>query len=110
MAIDFFFFVFFFKLQTSTTGYFKKASKSDIRSSKSAWIYEGEQPVVDKLSKRIAAVTGLSKSTAEGLQVVNYGVGGHYKPHFDFHKKHGSNNTFINGNRLATVLIYVNME
>lgn len=23
-------------------------------------------------------------STAEELQVVNYGIGGHYEPHFDF--------------------------
>lgn len=29
-------------------------------------------------------MTGLSTDTAEELQVVNYGIGGHYEPHFDF--------------------------
>lgn len=29
-------------------------------------------------------MTGLNTETAEELQVVNYGVGGHYDPHYDF--------------------------
>ena len=28
--------------------------------------------------------TNLDVNTAEELQVVNYGLGGHYEPHFDF--------------------------
>lgn len=37
------------------------------------------------MEKRMAAVTGLDLRPpyAEYLQVVNYGVGGHYEPHFD---------------------------
>jgi len=29
-------------------------------------------------------VTGLNMETSEELQVANYGIGGHYEPHFDF--------------------------
>lgn len=37
------------------------------------------------LDRRIAALTGLDIQPpyAEYLQVVNYGIGGHYEPHFD---------------------------
>jgi len=33
---------------------------------------------------RVAMVTGLNMETSEELQVANYGIGGHYEPHFDF--------------------------
>ena len=33
---------------------------------------------------RVADVTGLNMETSEELQVSNYGIGGHYEPHFDF--------------------------
>ena len=32
----------------------------------------------------MGAVTGLNMDTSEELQVSNYGIGGHYEPHFDF--------------------------
>lgn len=37
------------------------------------------------LEQRIASLTGLNLQPpyAEYLQVVNYGLGGHYEPHFD---------------------------
>ena len=43
-----------------------------------------EHPVVAKMSRRVEDIAGLTVSTAEELQVVNYGIGGHYEPHFDF--------------------------
>lgn len=41
--------------------------------------------LVTPLIYRIAALTGLDVQPpyAEYLQVVNYGIGGHYEPHFD---------------------------
>lgn len=54
------------------------------RISKSAWLKDEESAVVARVSRRVADITGLSMTTAEELQVVNYGIGGHYDPHFDF--------------------------
>lgn len=57
---------------------------ADYRISKSAWLKEHEDFVVANVAKRVEAITGLTTETAEELQVVNYGVGGHYDPHYDF--------------------------
>lgn len=64
---------------------------------------------VAKISRRIEDMTELSMTTAEELQVVNYGIGGHYAAHFDFART-GEAFRFDEeekGNRIATVLFYV---
>ena len=53
-------------------------------------------------------LTGLNMETSEELQVSNYGIGGHYEPHFDFARKE-EKNAFASlgtGNRIATWLMY----
>lgn len=65
---------------------------------------------VSRLSERIAAATGLSLSSSEDLQVVNYGVGGYYSPHFDFSRDADGGAASWEGStgqRLATWLIYL---
>lgn len=57
---------------------------ANYRISKSAWLQEHEHPHVAAVSKRVEDMTSLTVETAEELQVVNYGIGGHYEPHFDF--------------------------
>ncbi|XP_032431238.1 prolyl 4-hydroxylase subunit alpha-1-like isoform X3 [Xiphophorus hellerii] len=68
-------------ISNPTTGVLETAQ---YRISKSAWLGAYEHPVVDKINRRIEDITGLDVSTAEDLQVANYGVGGQYEPHFDF--------------------------
>ncbi|XP_076235960.1 prolyl 4-hydroxylase subunit alpha-1 isoform X1 [Calliopsis andreniformis] len=57
---------------------------ANYRISKSAWLQEHEHKHVAAVSRRVEDMTSLSLDTAEELQVVNYGIGGHYEPHFDF--------------------------
>ncbi|KAJ2950102.1 hypothetical protein O0L34_g11444 [Tuta absoluta] len=78
------------------------------RISKSAWLKDEESDVIASITRRVSDFTGLSMDTAEELQVVNYGIGGHYEPHFDFARKF--ENAFkerFQGNRIATVLFYM---
>ena len=70
-----------------------------------------------KLNKMIEAVTGLdisSPDAAEDYQIANYGIGGHYVPHYDlidFEKElHGrAPQTYhhVMKSRIATFMIYV---
>ena len=49
----------------------------------SAWLHDSLNATVAAISNRIEAITGLSQTKAELLQVQNYGIGGQYEPHFD---------------------------
>ncbi|WKY00171.1 hypothetical protein Q1695_014771 [Nippostrongylus brasiliensis] len=79
------------------------------RISKSAWLKGWEHEVVDRINKRIDMMTNLDMDTAEELQVQNYGVGGHYDPHFDHARKEETKSfeSLGTGNRVATVLFYM---
>ncbi|XP_026315823.1 prolyl 4-hydroxylase subunit alpha-2-like [Hyposmocoma kahamanoa] len=55
---------------------------ADFRTGKNAWLSEDED-VVAKVRRRAADFTGLSLTHAEELQVLNYGIGGHYDWHYD---------------------------
>ncbi|XP_069356296.1 prolyl 4-hydroxylase subunit alpha-1 isoform X2 [Maniola hyperantus] len=77
------------------------------RISKSGWLKDEESPIIARVSRRVADFTGLNMMSAEELQVVNYGIGGHYEPHFDFARKQENVFKETNGNRIATVLFYM---
>ncbi|NWI48457.1 P4HA3 hydroxylase, partial [Picathartes gymnocephalus] len=97
-------------LQRSVVASGEKQQKAEYRISKSAWLKDTADPVVRALDQRIAAVTGLDLRPpyAEYLQVVNYGLGGHYEPHFD-HATSTKSPLYRmkSGNRIATVMIYL---
>ncbi|KOB64438.1 Prolyl 4-hydroxylase alpha subunit, partial [Operophtera brumata] len=61
-----------------------KLIAANYRISKSSWLKDEESPQIARISQRVTDMTGLSMISAEELQVVNYGIGGHYEPHFDF--------------------------
>uniref|UniRef100_A0A0N5C9F1 procollagen-proline 4-dioxygenase n=1 Tax=Strongyloides papillosus TaxID=174720 RepID=A0A0N5C9F1_STREA len=93
-------------VQNAKTGELETAS---YRISKSAWLKDHEHPIVHRINTRIALMTNLNQDTSEDLQVANYGLGGHYDPHFDFARKEETNafKRLGTGNRIATVLFYM---
>ncbi|XP_074103649.1 prolyl 4-hydroxylase subunit alpha-1 [Cotesia typhae] len=82
---------------------------ANYRISKSAWLQEYEHKYVQAVSQRVEHMTNMTVETAEELQVVNYGIGGHYEPHFDFARREETNafKSLGTGNRIATVLYYM---
>ncbi|MDO5506572.1 MAG: 2OG-Fe(II) oxygenase [Pseudoxanthomonas suwonensis] len=81
------------------------------RSSELVSYQRAETPWIDAIERRIAALTGIPLEHGEGLQVMRYGVGAEYQPHFDHfrlsepgeaaHLAHG-------GQRTATLVMYLN--
>ncbi|XP_034720055.1 prolyl 4-hydroxylase subunit alpha-3 isoform X2 [Etheostoma cragini] len=88
----------------------EKQATAEYRISKSAWLKGSAHSIVGKLDQRISMLTGLNVEHPYGeyLQVVNYGIGGHYEPHFD-HATSPSSPVFKlkTGNRVATFMIYL---
>ncbi|KAF2880915.1 hypothetical protein ILUMI_25244 [Ignelater luminosus] len=76
------------------------------RVSKSAWLTDDENTYVYAVSKRIADITALSMRTAEDLQILNYGIGGYFTNHWDYYEEELAER-HEDGNRIATVLIYM---
>lgn len=93
-------------MQNHKTGALEVAN---YRISKSAWLRAEDHEYVQTIEQRVEDMTGLTTKTAEELQVVNYGIGGHYEPHFDFARREEKNafKSLGSGNRIATVLFYV---
>ncbi|XP_035383979.1 prolyl 4-hydroxylase subunit alpha-2 [Electrophorus electricus] len=48
----------------------------------SAWL-DDYDPVVSRVTQRLAYITGLNMESSETLQVLNYGIGGQFEPHYD---------------------------
>uniref|UniRef100_A0A183BT59 P4Hc domain-containing protein n=1 Tax=Globodera pallida TaxID=36090 RepID=A0A183BT59_GLOPA len=92
-------------VQNSQTGQLETAS---YRISKSAWLKASADEVVERINTRLNWMTNLEMETAEELQIANYGIGGHYDPHYDFARKEEKKafSDLGTGNRIATALFY----
>lgn len=92
-------------VQNPVTGVLEPAQ---YRVSKSSWLKDEDDEQVLSVTLKSAAAINLTRDTVEDLQVVNYGIGGHYEPHYDFARKEekGSFGEHL-GNRIATVIYYM---
>jgi len=90
----------------------EKDLKEDVhRTSKQHWMYDNDDKVVKSISDRISKKTNLPVENMEPLQIVSYGVGGFFKPHYDpctGDDKFCERMNGKSGKRHATVLIYLN--
>ncbi len=81
------------------------------RTSRGMSFTRGENSLCARIEARIARLLDWPLENGEGLQVLNYGPGAQYKPHYDYFDPalSGSNATLLRGGqRVASVVIYLN--
>jgi prolyl 4-hydroxylase len=80
------------------------------RTSKNAFFRRGESQLIEKIEARISKLLNIPVINGEGLQVLNYGVGKEYKPHYDFFDSNTGSGVHIRngGQRVGTFLMYLN--
>lgn len=81
------------------------------RTSEGMFFQRGENALCARIEARLAAVCRWPVENGEGLQVLRYGPGAEYQPHFDYFDpaKAGTQATLQRGGqRVASVVIYLN--
>ena len=77
-----------------------------VRDNHMSWV-DNEHPLLRSLNQRIAAFTGIPLENQEPLQVLHYRPGERYVSHFDAFTP-GNPQLEHGGNRMATVILYLN--
>ena len=85
--------------------------KLEARTSKNCWIEHDSNDIVLEASKRLSILVQMPIRNAEQYQLVYYGQGGEYKAHFDsfdFNTAEGKKNWEPGGQRMLTIIAYLN--
>lgn len=87
------------------------AVSKDVRSSFGTYFPRGTHPVVKAVEERIADLFRFPLSHAEPIQILNYAPNAEYKPHHDYFDETSAEGQRIvarSGNRVATLIMYLN--
>lgn len=82
----------------------------DIRTSEGAYFQRAENALIQRIDARAAAIMRLPHEHGEGLQVMRYGEGGEYMPHFDYFspdEKGSVAHLRQGGQRVSTLIMYL---
>lgn len=84
---------------------------NDARTSQGMFFARGEQPLCGRIEARIAALLDWPAENGEGLQILRYGPGAQYKPHYDYFDPGQPGTPAIlkrGGQRVASLVCYLN--
>ena len=84
---------------------------NEARTSQGMFFNRGEHPVCVRLEARIAALMSWPVENGEGLQVLRYGPGTEYKPHYDYFDPALAGTASVlkrGGQRVASLICYLN--
>jgi prolyl 4-hydroxylase len=99
------------KLKPSTVISPDKHIQHESRTSENCWIEHSANDIVHEVSKRFSILVQMPIRNAEQYQLVYYKKGAQYKPHFDsfdYETEDGKKNWEPGGQRMVTVIAYLN--
>ena len=99
------------KLEPSTVISPDKHIQHESRTSENCWIEHDANEIVHEVSKRFSILVQMPIRNAEQYQLVYYKEGAQYKPHFDsfdYETQDGKKNWEPGGQRMVTVIAYLN--
>ncbi len=88
-----------------------KNMKFDQRTSQGTFFQKDEPGLIMSIENRCQLISGIPKSHGECIQVLRYGMGAEYQPHFDYFDPQfpGSAQQLVDGGqRIVTIIMYLN--
>lgn len=83
----------------------------DLRSSEGTYFLRGENALAKRIEQRLSTLIGMPVDHGEGIQILHYGVGAEYKPHYDFFSPESPGSAVHvqkGGQRVISVIMYLN--
>ncbi|MBN2647846.1 MAG: 2OG-Fe(II) oxygenase [Thiotrichales bacterium] len=100
------------QLQPSTVATTDQGTqRSAVRTSYGAQLAKAGSPLVRKIEQRLAQLFHFPSTHGEPLQILKYAIGAEYKPHLDYFDPKLYQNQYSVprcGNRVATIILYLN--
>lgn len=81
------------------------------RTSEGGSFARAETPLIARIEQRLSDLVGWPVARGEGMQVMRYGPGAEYQPHYDYFDPSGTESKVFlgrGGQRVATVVMYLN--
>ena len=84
---------------------------NEARTSEGTYFFHDASPLLETINRRFAQVTRWPLSNGEPLQILHYGVGAEYQPHYDYFSPEDAGTATLlthGGQRVATLITYLN--
>ena len=84
---------------------------NEARTSEGTYFFHDASPLLEIINRRIAQVTRWPLAHGEPLQILHYGVGAEYQPHYDYFSPEDAGTAKLlthGGQRVATLITYLN--
>jgi prolyl 4-hydroxylase len=84
---------------------------NEARTSEGAYFFHDASPLLAMINRRMALVTRWPLAHGEPLQILHYGIGAEYQPHYDYFSPEDAGTPALlqhGGQRVATLITYLN--